>query len=130
MNTRNALRRIIYELDSNLPDGITKDNLFDAIDVIKASLVRGGKYEELCNVLVEKYDYAYVHKLVDKSAEEVSQVREIMAKLRAEFFGTSSKSKHQRLNEVIDRLGVYMQVGKMSGIIELLVELRDEEEDV
>ena len=104
--------------------------MYNEVEGIKDLLVRGNKYEKLCEVLVERYGYAYVHKLVDKSVAEVLQVREIMAKLRAEFFGSSLKTKHQILNKVIDRLGIYMQVGKMSEIIKLLAKLRDEEEDV
>lgn len=54
----------------------------------------------------------------------------VMDELEVKYFGSKPKTKHQRLNEAIDRLGVYMQVGRMSDIIELLVKLRDEEEDV
>ncbi len=93
-------------------------------------LLRGETYKKICEVLVERYGYAYVHKLIDKTVEEVSQVREIMAKLRGEFFGSEPKSKRQKLNEILDRLTTYNGLGKMQEIINMLIELRDEEESI
>ena len=58
MNTKNAIFRIKYELNKNLNDGITKDNLFEAIDNIVALLKRGEKFEKIVEDLEDFCDKA------------------------------------------------------------------------
>ena len=82
-------------------------------DLVVRLLKRGENFEKRWNDLKD---------LMDSTS--------VMDKLEVEYLGSKPRTKHQRLNEVIDRLGIYMQVGKMSEIIELLVKLRDEEENV
>jgi len=75
-------------------------------------------------LLEEKYEKMW------NDLKDLMDSTSVMDKLEMEYLGSKPKTKGQILNEVIDRLGVYMQVGRMSDIIKILVELRDEEEDV
>ena len=109
------------------PEQVRARNL--KLNDITFMLDKGGKYEELCEMLVERYGYAYVHKLIDKTAEEVSQVREIMAKLRGEFFGYVPRTRNQKINDMLHVLltpGVHPDPEELR---QLLIELRDEEEE-
>ena len=90
------------------------------------------RLEKLCEALVERYGYAYIHKLVDKSVAEVSQVREIMARLRVEFFGSRPKNRKEKINDILDMVEEARCGGRTSAtdISNALESLRDEEEDV
>lgn len=130
MNTKNALHRIITELDSNLPDGITKDNLFDAIDVIKDSLVRGKKFEEMWADFKSVYGYRTTF---DASGEnQLSKLVNIMDKAEVAFLGSTPRTRKERFNDIIAGiydLDVTPRADKVD-IVNSLIELRNEEERV
>jgi len=103
----------------------------EKLALVKGLLWRGERYEKICRALVERYGYAYVHKLVDKSAAEVSQVREIMEKLRVEFFGTRPKTRGEKFDDAIEK--VYelevRERATLVDVVNLLIGLRDSREE-
>jgi len=118
MNIKRAFHRIITELDNNLPDGITKDNLFDAIDDIKASLILGEKLGKMYYILRDKI---YTPGGTGISAN--------IDKLETEFLGTSKlKTRKEKINDIMTKMRD-LGVAK-NDIITMLIDLRDEEEDV
>lgn len=57
MNTKNAIERIKYILNEHLDDGITKYNIFKAIDIIEDKLKRGEKYEAIIKEIKYEIDW-------------------------------------------------------------------------
>jgi len=55
MNTKNAIFKIKHIINEYLNDGITKDNLFEAIDIIKNKLKCGEKHKQMWKELREYY---------------------------------------------------------------------------
>ena len=118
MNIKRALHRIITELDDNLPDGITKDNLFDCIDDIKASLILGEKLGKMYYILKDKI---YTSSGTGISAD--------IDRLEVEYLG--SMTKNDLINDIIEevyKLNIHPRVDKVD-VVNMLVKLRDEEED-
>lgn len=100
----------------------------DKLNDVTYILASGELYRKMWKDFKSTYGYRTTYN--SSGDQQLCRLEDIMDKAEVAFLGSKPKTKHQRLNEVIDRLGVYMQVGKMSEIIKLLVELRDEEEDV
>ena len=119
------MKETIKDLE-NLNDQFERP--FTAIENAIAFLNNKSKYEKLCIALEERYGYAYVHKLLDKSNAEVIQVRELMARLRSEFFGGSKVTLRQRINDMINCLNTPGINPNVKELKHLLIELRDRED--
>ena len=57
MNMKRAIFRIKHELNESLNDGVTKDNLFEAIDKMKIGFKEGKKYKAMWEEFQLTYGY-------------------------------------------------------------------------
>lgn len=127
----NSLRRNTFRYHSSIQDCDNADDIKEfngKINEISYMLDRGDKYERLCNTLRERYGCYYYKHPIDEHVSKMSPIHELLDNLEIEFFGSKSLSRYQRINNIMTKMR-YLGIAK-NDIINMLIELRDEEEKV
>ena len=121
----NSLRRNTFRYHSSVQDCDSADDIREfngKINEVSYMLDRGEKYERLCNTLVERYGCVHLHKL------PAEKLRDIILRLEIEFFGSRHETRKEKINDIMNKMRD-LGIAK-NDIINMLIELRDEEEKV
>jgi len=127
------IARVKYVINEHLCDGITKDTMLLFLENLDGRAERGDKLENMWENLKSVYGYRTTYDALGQ--QQLGKLMNIMDKIKSTYF-PKAKTKKERLNGMINNLNrlfnerdYFGTSWKMADLMDLLIELRDEEED-